>query len=49
MIQTFVGSLTIHHVHHPAKIQKEMLTILRDQGISASASPMTAGQEAAEA
>lgn len=32
MIQTFVGSLTIHHVHHPSKIQKELLHILRDQG-----------------
>jgi hypothetical protein len=40
MIQTFVGSLTIHEVHHPAKIQKELLEILRDQGINASTSPM---------
>jgi hypothetical protein len=32
VIQTYVGSLTIHHVHHPAKIQKELLHILRDQG-----------------
>ncbi len=38
MIQTFVGSLTIHDVHHPAKIQKELLHILRDQGIDAVAS-----------
>ena len=40
MIQTFVGSLTIHEVHHPAKIQKELLNILREQGIDASSSPM---------
>ncbi|MDQ3065266.1 MAG: PH domain-containing protein [bacterium] len=32
VIQTYVGSLTIHHVHHPAKIQKELLHILRDHG-----------------
>ncbi len=33
MMQTFVGDLVIHDVHHPAKIQKKILTILRDQGI----------------
>ena len=44
VIQTFVGSLTIHDVHKPALIQKELLEILRQQGISASASPMS-GQE----
>ena len=38
MIQTFVGDLTIHDVHHPAKIQKELLLILRDQGINTNAS-----------
>lgn len=40
MIQTFVGSLTIHEVHKPALIQKELLEILREQGINASTSPM---------
>lgn len=34
VVQTFVGSLTINHVHHPAKIQKEMLHLLRDLGYS---------------
>jgi uncharacterized membrane protein YdbT with pleckstrin-like domain len=36
VVQTYVGSLTIHEVHHPAKIQKELLEILREQGISTS-------------
>ncbi len=45
MIQTFVGSLTIHHVHHPGKTQKELLHILRDLGISASVSPVVSGQD----
>jgi uncharacterized membrane protein YdbT with pleckstrin-like domain len=40
MIQTFVGSLTIHHVHHPGKTQKELLHILRDLGVDAAVSPM---------
>jgi hypothetical protein len=33
MMQTFVGDLVIHDLHHPAKIQKELLGILREQGI----------------
>ena len=39
VVQTFVGSLTIHEVHHPAKVQKELLKILRDLGINASTAP----------
>lgn len=36
MMQTFVGDLVIHEIPHPAKIQKKLLEILRQQGISAS-------------
>jgi hypothetical protein len=36
MMQTFVGDLVIHEIGHPAKIQKKLLEILRDQGVSAS-------------
>jgi|SRR3990167_12962 len=39
MMQTYVGDLVIHNVHHPAKIQKKILTILRDQGVSAVSNP----------
>ena len=39
MMQTFVGDLVIHEIHHPAKIQKKLLQILRDQGVNASSSP----------
>jgi uncharacterized membrane protein YdbT with pleckstrin-like domain len=35
-LQTYVGDLTIHQVHRPAKIQKELLNILRQEGIAAS-------------
>lgn len=35
MMQTLVGDLIIHEVHHPASIQKKILEILRDRGISA--------------
>lgn len=38
-MQTFVGDLVIHDLHHPAKIQKKLLEILRDNGVSASAYP----------
>jgi hypothetical protein len=39
MMQTFVGDLVIHYIHHPAKIQKQLLEILRDKGITANSSP----------
>lgn len=47
MMQTFVGDLVIHSVHHPAKIQKKLLEILREQGISAN--PYTETRETLEA
>lgn len=34
MIQTYVGDLVIKEVHHPARIQKKMLKILRDLNIN---------------
>jgi hypothetical protein len=39
MMQTFVGDLVIHDVHHPAKIQKKLLEILREEGITANSYP----------
>lgn len=35
MIQTYMGDLIIHEVHHPEKVQKKIAMVLRDQGISA--------------
>ncbi|MCA9330657.1 PH domain-containing protein [Candidatus Saccharibacteria bacterium] len=32
-VQTYVGDLVIHDVHHPEKIQKKLLGVLRDQGV----------------
>ena len=45
MMQTFVGDLIIHDVHHPAKIQKKILTILRDKGVLNSPPPMTQSED----
>lgn len=45
MIQTFVGSLTIHDVHNPADMQRELLHILRDLGIKANTHPVVDGAE----
>ncbi len=42
MMQTFVGDLVIREVGHPAKIQKQILQILREQGIAAITSPVVA-------
>jgi hypothetical protein len=46
MMQTYMGELLIHEVHHPAKIQKKMLGILRERGIiGAAGSPSPLGNE----
>ncbi len=42
MMQTFVGDLVIHDVHHPEKTQKKILGILREKGIMANPPPQTA-------
>lgn len=34
VIQTYMGDLTIHEVHHPAKVIRTLSEILRDQGIA---------------
>jgi hypothetical protein len=39
MMQTYVGDLVIHEIHHPAQIQKKLLEIMREQGITPVASP----------
>ena len=39
IVQTYVGDLVIHEVHHPEKIQKQMVHALRDLGIHASVRP----------
>ena len=39
MMQTFVGDLVIHYIHHPAKIQKKILEILRENGVAVESSP----------
>src|SRR3989338_5566611 len=39
IVQTYVGDLLIHEVHHPEKIQKQMVHALRDLGIHASVRP----------
>jgi hypothetical protein len=35
-MQTFVGDLVIHDLHHPGHIQKKILQILRDHGVPAT-------------
>lgn len=45
MMQTFVGDLVIHDVHHPAKTQKKILGILREKGIVTSSPPYAGDSE----
>ena len=44
VIQTYVGELVIHDVHHPKKIQKRMSEILRELGFS-NATPGAVSQD----
>jgi hypothetical protein len=44
VVQTYVGDLTIHHVHHPAKTAKKLQIILRDQGILTAPPAFNSGQ-----
>jgi hypothetical protein len=44
-MRTYVGDLVVHDVHHPAKIQKMLLGILRDQGITTTPYPARETQE----
>lgn len=46
MMQTFVGDLVIHEIHHPATIQKKLLEILRQQGVNAVSSPRASAEDA---
>jgi uncharacterized membrane protein YdbT with pleckstrin-like domain len=37
LVQTYMGDLVIHDVHHPANIYKQLITTLKDYGINADA------------
>lgn len=39
MMQTYLGELVIHDLHHPAKIQKKLIHILREEGIVTTGFP----------
>jgi len=41
IVQTYAGDLVIHDVHHPAKVQKKMVHVLRDLGIHPTQRPYT--------
>jgi uncharacterized membrane protein YdbT with pleckstrin-like domain len=34
LVQTYMGDLVVHDIHHPAKIYKKLVTILRENGVS---------------
>lgn len=48
MMQTYLGELVIHDIHHPAKIQKKLIHILRDEGIVSAAFPGGSKEEIEE-
>jgi hypothetical protein len=40
MMQTLMGDLVIHDIHHPAHIQKKVINILRDEGVVMASVPI---------
>lgn len=48
MMQTFVGDLVIHEIHHPAAIQKKLLEVLRDKGVNVTPQEGRSSQLATE-
>lgn len=48
MMQTYMGDLVIHEVHKPARIQKRLLKILRDQGVTTESYPSKQHEEGNE-
>ncbi|HVI60926.1 MAG TPA: PH domain-containing protein [Candidatus Saccharimonadales bacterium] len=47
-MQTYVGDLVIHDVHRPARIQKQLLGILREEGITTHPYPKGSPNRAAD-
>lgn len=46
LVQTYMGDLVIHEVHHPAKLYKKLVTTLRQEGIEpATMNPDVAAQK----
>jgi hypothetical protein len=48
-MQTFVGDLIIHDIHHPAHIQKKLLEILRGAGVTVNSHPSESDSTADDA
>lgn len=45
MVQTYMGDLVIHEVHHPEKVQKKIANILKDKGIVAQVMTVSEGEQ----
>lgn len=41
IVQTYVGDLVIRDVHHPARVQKKMVHILRELGVHPTQRPLS--------
>src|SRR3990167_4476437 len=48
IVQTYVGDLVIHDVHHPEKVQAKMVHVLRDLGIHHTQRPVAEDQRVIE-
>lgn len=48
VVQTYVGDLVIHDVHHPERVQTKMVHVLRDLGIHHTQRPVNEGTDVIE-
>lgn len=48
-LQTYIGELVVHDVHHPAKTQAKIVQIIRDQGVMPAPAPFLARAAAEQA
>lgn len=48
ILQTYMGDLVIHNIHHPANVVRDLTQVLRDQGIEAEVMDYEAADEETE-
>lgn len=39
VVQTYMGDLVLHNIHHPAQTQKKIVSIIKEQGIITDSNP----------
>ncbi len=45
ILQTFIGDTKLHHIHHPAKVQRKIVELMKKEGITPQAQATEARRE----